>query len=152
MRLDIRRIGALKDGEQVIGNRTRVKVVKNKLAPPFQSSSSTSSSARGSAATGDVARPRRRRRASSRRSGAWYSYNGERIGQGRDNARNFLEEHPEMLADIEGQILERHGLRRAGAAGEAAGEAAAEGEDTSSAADAKGTSNGKSSRSSRAQA
>ncbi|MEM9191893.1 MAG: recombinase RecA [Myxococcota bacterium] len=108
-RLDIRRIGAIKVGDQAIGNRTRVKVVKNKLAPPFQICEFDILFGRGISRTGDVLDLGVTDNIIDK-SGAWYSYQGDRIGQGRDNARNFLEEHPEMLSSIEQRILQNRGL------------------------------------------
>jgi len=110
-RLDIRRIGAIKVGETAIGNRTRVKVVKNKLAPPFQSCEFDILFGKGISRSGDVL-DLGVTADFVEKSGAWYSYGGDRIGQGRDNARTFLDEHPAMLADIEGKLLEKHGLAR----------------------------------------
>ncbi|MGB0678135.1 MAG: recombinase RecA [Polyangiales bacterium] len=108
-RLDIRRIGALKVGDEAIGNRTRVKVVKNKLAPPFQNCEFDILFGRGISRSGDVLDLAVDKNLVDK-SGAWYSYKGERIGQGRENARRFLEEHSSMLADIEGQLLATYGL------------------------------------------
>jgi len=108
-RLDIRRIGAIKVGDEAIGNRTRVKVVKNKMAPPFRKVEFDILFGRGISRTGDVLDLGVEGNFIDK-SGAWYSYQGDRIGQGRDNARRFLEEHPEMLADIEKKILRANGL------------------------------------------
>ncbi len=120
-RLDIRRVGAIKVGDQAIGNRTRVKVVKNKLAPPFQICEFDILFGRGISRTGDVLDLGVAGNLVEK-SGAWYSYKGDRIGQGRDNARSFLEEHPEMLADIERQLLESHGLARPNSPADSEGE------------------------------
>jgi recombination protein RecA len=110
-RLDIRRIGAIKDGEQVIGNRTRVKVVKNKVAPPFKEVEFDIMYGQGISREGDVLDL-----ASNdnivEKSGAWFSYGGERIGQGREQAKAFLREHPEILQQVEGKLLEKYGIRR----------------------------------------
>ncbi len=108
-RLDIRRIGTIKVGDQAIGNRSRVKVVKNKLAPPFRLCEFDILFGKGISRSGDVLDLGVEARIINK-SGAWYSYKDDRIGQGRDNARNFLEEHPEMLKEIERQLLEQHGL------------------------------------------
>ena len=114
-RLDIRRIGAIKDGEQVIGNRTRVKVVKNKVAPPFKEVEFDIMYGQGISREGDVLDL-----ASNdnivEKSGAWFSYGGERIGQGREQSKSFLREHPEVLAQIEAKLLERFGVKKAPAA------------------------------------
>jgi recombination protein RecA len=108
-RLDIRRIGAIKQGEQAIGNRTRVKVVKNKLAPPFREVEfdimyGTGISREGClidlGADKDIVE----------KSGAWYSFRGERIGQGRENAKEFLAANPAMALEIEAALLAAHGL------------------------------------------
>jgi recombination protein RecA len=114
-RLDIRRVGTLKQGEQAIGNRVRVKVVKNKLAPPFVECEFDVLFGRGISRSGDVV-DLGSELGVIEKSGAWYSCQGERIGQGRDNARNYLEQHPEMMAWVEARILEKHGLKRDGAA------------------------------------
>ncbi|MEM1417113.1 MAG: recombinase RecA [Myxococcota bacterium] len=118
-RLDIRRIGTIKVGDKAIGNRVRVKVVKNKLAPPFQLCEFDILFGKGISRSGDVLDLGVAANIVDK-SGAWYSYNGERLGQGRDNTRTFLEEHPELLAEIEGKLLEKHGLKRAGDAAEEA--------------------------------
>ena len=126
-RLDIRRIGTIKVGDKAIGNRVRVKVVKNKLAPPFQLCEFDILFGRGISRSGDVLDLGVAANIVDK-SGAWYSYNGERLGQGRDNTRTFLEEHPELLAEIENKLLEKHGLKRAGdAPAEGEAEAAANG-------------------------
>ena len=103
VRLDIRRIGAIKKGDEVIGNQTRVKVVKNKMAPPFKQAEFEILYGKGISKLGElidlgVAN------GIVEKAGAWYSYQKDRIGQGKENARTFLEEHPEMAADIEGRL------------------------------------------------
>ena len=103
VRLDIRRIGAIKNGEEVVGNQTRVKVVKNKVAPPFREAEFEIMYGQGISREGEVI-DLAAENGIVEKSGAWYSYQGERIGQGRDNTRNFLKEHPEMLQDIEQQV------------------------------------------------
>jgi recombination protein RecA len=108
-RIDIRRVGTIKIGEQAVGNRTRVKVVKNKLAPPFATCEFDILFGTGISRSGDVIDLGVVDNIVEK-SGAWFSYKSDRIGQGRDNARVFLEEHPEMLAEIERRILEKHGL------------------------------------------
>ena len=111
-RLDIRRIGAIKDGEQVIGNRTRVKVVKNKVAPPFKEVEFDIMYGQGISREGDVLDL-----ASTEgivdKSGTWFSFGGERIGQGREQSKAFLREHPEILQQVEGRLFEKFGVRRA---------------------------------------
>jgi recombination protein RecA len=106
VRLDIRRIGALKNGEEVIGNQTRVKVVKNKVAPPFREAEFEIMYGAGISRSGElidigVAQ------GLVEKSGSWYSYNGERIGQGKENARSFLESHPEVARDIDSKLREK---------------------------------------------
>ena len=103
VRMDIRRIGAFKKGDEVIGSQTRVKVVKNKMAAPFRQCEFDILYNEGISKEGElidmgVAHD------IVEKSGAWFSYNKERIGQGKDNARQFLREHPEMAADIEQKI------------------------------------------------
>lgn len=111
IRLDVRRVGTIKTGDQAVGNRTRVKVVKNKMAPPFQSCEFDILFGKGISHSGDVLDLGVEENLVEK-SGAWYSYNGERIGQGRDNARQYLEERPEALLSLEAQLLERKGLKR----------------------------------------
>ena len=110
-RLDIRRIGTIKVGEVAVGNRCRVKIKKNKLAPPFKQCEFDILFGKGISRSGDVLDLGVEANIVNK-SGSWYSYKEERIGQGRDNARTFLEEHPKMLADIEEQLLIKHGLKR----------------------------------------
>jgi recombination protein RecA len=106
VRLDIRRIGALKNGEEVIGNQTRVKVVKNKVAPPFREAEFEILYGAGISRNGEVI-DIGVAQGFVEKSGSWFSYNGERIGQGKENARNFLDQHPEIAKDIEGRIREK---------------------------------------------
>ncbi|MGD9598992.1 MAG: recombinase RecA [Steroidobacteraceae bacterium] len=106
VRLDIRRIGALKSGEEVIGNMTRVKVVKNKVAPPFREAEFEIMYGAGISREGEII-DLGSAHGIVEKSGAWYSYKGERIGQGKENARNFLVQHPDIAKDIEGQIRAR---------------------------------------------
>ena len=108
-RLDIRRIGTIKVGDAAVGNRCRVKVVKNKLAPPFRLCEFDILFGKGISRTGDVL-DLGVDAGIIHKSGAWYSYGEERIGQGRDNARKFLEEHSDLLVQIEHKLLEKHGL------------------------------------------
>jgi recombination protein RecA len=111
-RLDIRRIGAIKDGEQVIGNRTRVKVVKNKVAPPFKEVEFDIMYGVGISKEGDLLDLASNENIVEK-SGAWYSFDGERIGQGREQAKTFLREHPAILQKVEGLVLEKFGIHRA---------------------------------------
>src|SRR5690606_33452816 len=99
VRLDIRRIGAIKDRDEVVGNATRVKVVKNKVAPPFREVEFDIMYGEGISKTGEIL-DLGVKAGIVDKSGAWYSYGDERIGQGRENAKTFLREHPEMAAEI----------------------------------------------------
>ncbi len=121
VRLDIRRIGAIKETSSVagkdpsvIGNRTRVKVVKNKLAPPFREVEFDILYGQGISRSGDVV-DLASELGIVEKSGSWFSYDGDRIGQGRENARAYLEQHPEIMERIEGLILAKHGIRRTNA-------------------------------------
>ncbi len=119
VRLDVRRIGAIKEASPaiagkdvaIIGNRTRVKVVKNKMAAPFREVEFDILYGQGISRSGeilDIAADL----ALVQKSGAWYAYDGERIGQGRDNARTYLEQHPAILVKLENQLLEKHGIKQ----------------------------------------
>ena len=114
VRMDIRRIAALKDGDQVIGNRTRVKIVKNKVAPPFRDCEFDIRYGEGISRPGDLLDLGVAQGIISK-SGTWFSYNETRIGQGRENARKFLIEDPAMYSDIERQVREKLGLPTNGA-------------------------------------
>ena len=103
VRLDIRRIGAIKNGEEVVGSATRVKVVKNKVAPPFRETEFEIMYGTGISREGELIEIGVLHNMVEK-SGSWYSYKGERIGQGKDNARTFMLEHPEIAADLEKQI------------------------------------------------
>jgi recombination protein RecA len=103
VRLDIRRIGAIKRGDEVIGNDTRVKVVKNKVAPPFKQCEFEILYGEGSSREGELI-DLGVKHGMIEKSGAWYSYNEERIGQGKDNVRTFLKEHPEMADEIDQRL------------------------------------------------
>jgi recombination protein RecA len=109
VRLDIRRIGAIKDGQDVIGNRTRVKVVKNKLAPPFKEVEFDIMYGEGISREGDLLDLAAEKEIVEK-SGAWFSFDDERIGQGRENAKIFLKEHPEVSRVIEERVLGEFGL------------------------------------------
>src|SRR5919199_3538158 len=111
VRMDIRRIGALKDGEKVVGNRTRVKVVKNKMAPPFREVEFDILYGEGISHEGDLI-DLGSECGAVEKSGAWFSFEGERIGQGRDNAKQFLIDHPEMARKIETKVLAHHAIKR----------------------------------------
>jgi recombination protein RecA len=109
VRLDIRRIGSIKKGDEVIGSETRVKVVKNKVAPPFRQADFDILYGEGISRHGEMIDLGVLHKVIEK-SGAWYSYNGERIGQGKDNVREFLREHEEMAADIEARIRANAGV------------------------------------------
>jgi recombination protein RecA len=126
VRLDIRRIGAIKAGEEVIGNQTRVKVVKNKVAPPFREAEFEIIYGKGISREGELI-DMGVIHGLVEKSGSWYSYNGERIGQGKDNVRSYLVEHPEVAAEIDTALRTKllpTKAQRAAAAAVAAGEAA----------------------------
>jgi recombination protein RecA len=109
VRLDIRRIGAIKDKDEVVGNQTRVKVVKNKVAPPFKVVEFDIMYGEGISKTGELI-DLGVKAGVVEKSGSWFSYDGERIGQGRENAKLFLKEHPEVGAAIERAIRANSGL------------------------------------------
>jgi recombination protein RecA len=109
-RLDIRRVGAIKNGEDVIGSRTRVKIVKNKLAPPFKEVEFDILYGTGVSHEADVLDLATEQNLLDK-SGAWFSFNGERIGQGRENAREFLKSHPAVLAELESKVYTQFGIR-----------------------------------------
>ena len=103
VRLDIRRIGAIKNGEEVVGNMTRVKVVKNKVSPPFREAEFEIMYGVGISREGEIIELGSQQGIIDK-AGAWYSYKGERIGQGKDNVRTFLQQHPEISREIEEQV------------------------------------------------
>ena len=103
VRLDIRRIGALKKGDEVVGNQTRVKVVKNKMAPPFKQAEFEILYGEGISREGELIELGVANNLVDK-AGAWYSYNGDRIGQGKENARQFLKDNPEMATDLERRL------------------------------------------------
>ena len=111
VRMDIRRIGALKDGDNIVGGRTRVKVVKNKMAPPFKEAEFDVLYGTGISRDGEIV-DLGSEMGIVEKSGAWYSFGGDRIGQGREAAKNFLKEHPETAQQIMSRVLERVGLKR----------------------------------------
>ncbi len=118
VRLDIRRIGAIKKGDEVIGSETRVKVVKNKVAPPFTQATFDILYGEGISREGEILDLGSEHNIVDK-SGAWYSYAGDRIGQGKDNAREFLRERPQMAFEIENKIREKLGVASQAAAAEA---------------------------------
>jgi recombination protein RecA len=111
VRLDIRRVGALKDGDKVVGNRTRVKVVKNKMAPPFREVEFDILYGEGISREGDLVDLAAECDVVEK-SGAWFGFEGERIGQGRENARLYLREHADVAKKIEAKLLAHHGVKR----------------------------------------
>ena len=123
MRIDVRRIGAIKDGDQSVGNRTRVTVVKNKMAPPFRKVEFDILYGEGISRVGDVLDLAVTNDIVDKR-GSWYLYGDTRIGQGRENVRNFLKENQDMLAEIEGKVLAACGLGGENATGAGEGDAA----------------------------
>ncbi len=109
VRMDIRRIGALKQGQDVVGNRTRVKIVKNKVAPPFKEVEFDIMYGEGISRAGDLLDLAAEENIIEK-SGSWYSYKTDRIGQGRENAKQFLKDNPEMAAEIDAVLREKHAL------------------------------------------
>ena len=109
VRIDIRRIGGIKKGDEVIGNETKVKVVKNKVAPPFKDATFDILYGEGISRLGEIIDMGVQAKIVDK-AGAWYSYNGEKIGQGRDNTREFLRENPDLAYEIENRIREHLGI------------------------------------------
>ena len=110
VRLDIRRIGSIKKGEEVIGNETKVKVVKNKVAPPFKTAEFDILYGEGISREGEIIDMGVEAKVLEK-SGSWYAYNGEKIGQGKDNSREFLRENPALAVEIENKVREAMGVR-----------------------------------------
>ena len=119
VRLDVRRIESIKQGGEVIGNRTRVKVVKNKVAPPFKEAEFDIMFGKGISMVGDILDVATNAEIIVK-SGAWFAYKGEKIGQGRENAKQYLEENPAVLAEIDKAVREHYGLEEADGAKAAA--------------------------------
>jgi len=111
VRVDIRRIASIKDGDQIIGGRTRVKVVKNKVAPPFREAEFDVMYGEGISREGDLLDLAVEKRIVEK-SGAWFAYGGERLGQGRENAKQFLKENPDVRRAIEERVRRELGLVR----------------------------------------
>ena len=109
VRMDVRRVEAIKQGGEIIGNHTKVKVVKNKVAPPFKEAEFDIMFGQGISREGDLIDLAVKVDA-VQKSGAWYAYKGEKIGQGRESAKTFLREHPEIMAEVEVQVREYYGL------------------------------------------
>ena len=109
MRLDIRRVGAIKNGNDVVGNRTRVKVVKNKMAPPFKEVEFDIMYGEGISREGDLLDMATELKIVDK-SGSWFAYNNDRLGQGRENAKQYLKDHPEITEDIRTKVFTHYGL------------------------------------------
>ncbi len=109
VRMDVRRVEALKLGGEIIGNRVRIKVVKNKIAPPFKEAEFDIMFGKGISREGDILDLAARENIVEK-SGAWYAYEGNKIGQGRENAKNFLQSNPELCREIESRVREKYGL------------------------------------------
>jgi recombination protein RecA len=109
VRLDIRRTGTIKKGDDAIGNETKVKVIKNKVAPPFKTAEFDILYGEGISREGEIIDMGVQAQVVDK-SGAWYAYKGEKIGQGKDNAREFLRENPEIAVEIENRIREFMGI------------------------------------------
>ncbi|MGZ3515485.1 MAG: recombinase RecA, partial [Thermodesulfobacteriota bacterium] len=116
VRLDIRRIASIKQGQEVIGSRTRVRVVKNKVAPPFKEVEFDLIHGEGISREGDVLDLAAEKNIVEK-SGTWYAYGGQRIGQGRENAKQFLKENPKVLEQMEKELLENFRIAKAGSVG-----------------------------------
>jgi len=116
VRLDIRRIGSIKKGEEVIGNETKVKVVKNKVSPPFKTAEFDILYGQGISREGEIIDMGVEAKVLEK-SGSWFAYQGEKIGQGKDNAREFLKENPELAVEIENKVREALGIRTLPVAG-----------------------------------
>jgi recombination protein RecA len=109
MRMEIRRVSPIKEGNDLIGHHTRVKVVKNKLAPPFREAEFDIIFGQGISKEGDLL-DLAAEQGLITKSGAWYSYGSERMAQGRENAKAYLKEHPEVVLEVERQIRASHGM------------------------------------------
>jgi recombination protein RecA len=131
VRMDVRRIEAIKQNGENIGNRTRVKVVKNKIAPPFKEAEFDIMFGKGISATGDILDLATNVDIVNK-SGAWYQYNGEKIGQGRENAKLYLENNPAILAELDAKVRAHYGLPVDGQAAPAKSDAEAEAESATS--------------------
>ena len=125
VRMDIRRIGAIKQGDEVVGNRTKVKIVKNKVAPPFRDAEFDILYGQGISREGEIL-DLGADDGIVEKSGSWYSYDGERIGQGRENAKEFLREHPDVAGRIEAAVREKRGVPITGASASAEADADAD--------------------------
>ncbi len=109
VRMDIRKIGAIKEGDSIIGNRTKVKIVKNKIAPPFKNVEFDIMFGKGISKSGDLL-DMAVESGVIEKAGAWFSYNNAKVGQGRENSKRFLEENPDIMKEIKNKILVKKGL------------------------------------------
>ena len=132
VRLDVRRIDKISQGGEVIGNRTRIKVVKNKIAPPFKEAEFDIMFGKGISTVGDILDLAEKIDVINK-AGAWYSYNGDKIGQGRENTKVYLEEHPDILSRVENQVRAHYGLIKNGEANDQPDAGKAEEENSASA-------------------
>ena len=123
--MDVRRIETLKQGGEIVGNRTRIKVVKNKIAPPFKEAEFDIMFGEGISREGDIL-DLAANTGVVNKSGAWYAYNGEKIGQGRENAKLYLKQNPAVCEEIEERVREGFGLDSAKSEGETEDKAAKE--------------------------
>jgi recombination protein RecA len=114
VRMDIRRTGALKDGEEVIGSRTKVKIVKNKVAPPFREVEFDIMYGAGISKEGDLLDVAANE-GIIEKAGAWYSYNNQKVGQGREASKEFLKNNPGLMAEVRNKVLAKHGIAKADA-------------------------------------
>lgn len=112
VRMDIRRTGAIKDGDSVIGNRTKIKIVKNKVAPPFREVEFDIMYGEGISQTGDLL-DCAANEGIIEKAGAWYSYNNQKVGQGREASKQFLKENPALMEEIRAKVLAKHGIGKA---------------------------------------
>ena len=126
IRMDVRRIESLKQAGEVIGNRTRIKVVKNKIAPPFKEAEFDIMFGKGISREGDILDLAANENIINK-SGAWYAYNGNKIGQGRENAKLYLKGHPEVMTEVEQKVREQHGMAGGTTQAETSAEAASAG-------------------------
>lgn len=129
IRLDVRRVGAIKVGEDVVGNRTAVKVVKNKMAPPFAKVEFDIMYGQGISAEGDIL-DLAVKHDIVEKSGAWFSYNGERLGQGRDNSKQYLKDNPKVMEELRRKVYDAKGMKYTGAPATAAAPAAVKKEES----------------------
>jgi recombination protein RecA len=111
VRMDIRRIGAIKDGEEVTGNRTKVKIVKNKVAPPFKEVEFDIMYGQGISKMGDLL-DTAAAEGIVEKAGAWYSYNNAKLGQGREQSKDFLTQNPEIATEIRQKVFVKHGITK----------------------------------------